>query len=242
METAKRTGGSLVNLRRVPGAGRLYRAAAPAGLGPEGLAALEALSLGTIVDLREPAEAAAAPGHLPAGARYVSVPLYRGQVPLAEPIGAVYERLLTTRGTELAEAVRAVAAGLRSPAGKPDGVLVHCAAGKDRTGLVVALALAAAGTARAGIVADYCRSGEGLSADYRSRVAARLGALLPPGPELDTALELHLASPASALESALDLLETRYGGAADFLLAHGLDPAELAALCRDLGTPVGAHA
>ena len=39
-------------------------------------------------------------------------------------------------------------------------VLVHCAAGKDRTGVVVALALAAVGVEREAIVADYVRTGE----------------------------------------------------------------------------------
>ena len=37
-------------------------------------------------------------------------------------------------------------------------VLVHCTAGKDRTGIVVALALLAVGVDRQAVVDDYARS------------------------------------------------------------------------------------
>ena len=54
-----------------------------------------------------------------------------------------------------AEFALAVSAVADSPAG---GVLVHCVEGKDRTGLVVALALRVAGVAIADIAADYAKS------------------------------------------------------------------------------------
>ena len=41
---------------------------------------------------------------------------------------------------------------------------MHCAAGKDRTGVVCALALATVGVPRASIVADYVATGERLGA------------------------------------------------------------------------------
>ena len=48
---------------------------------------------------------------------------------------------------------------------EPGGaVVVHCAAGKDRTGVVVALALSAAGVSREAIVADYVATGDRLEA------------------------------------------------------------------------------
>lgn len=50
---------------------------------------------------------------------------------------------------------------LRAISSAPDGAtLVHCAAGKDRTGTVIALALLVAGVRRDEVVADYARSGE----------------------------------------------------------------------------------
>ena len=42
----------------------------------------------------------------------------------------------------------------------PGATIVHCAAGKDRTGTVVAIALAEVGVTREAIVADYARSAE----------------------------------------------------------------------------------
>ncbi len=49
----------------------------------------------------------------------------------------------------------------------PDGAtLVHCAAGKDRTGVVVALALAEVGVTREAIVADYAASAERIEAIF----------------------------------------------------------------------------
>ncbi|MGI8653547.1 MAG: tyrosine-protein phosphatase [Geodermatophilaceae bacterium] len=50
---------------------------------------------------------------------------------------------------------------LRAIGARDDGAtLVHCAAGKDRTGTVIALALLVAGVRREDVVADYARSGE----------------------------------------------------------------------------------
>ena len=63
-----------------------------------------------------------------------------------------YLAYLRHRPDSVVEAVRTMAA----PGG---AVLVHCAAGKDRTGVVVALALAAAGVSRGAVVADYVATG-----------------------------------------------------------------------------------
>src|SRR6185503_11448128 len=58
----------------------------------------------------------------------------------------------------------AVVAALRVMARTDGASLVHCAAGKDRTGVVVALALEVAGVTREAIVADYAQTGERLEA------------------------------------------------------------------------------
>lgn len=221
------------NLRRVPsaGIGRLYRSAALNSLDAAGIRKLEALRVGTIVDLREPFESTARPDTLPAGAEYLQIPLYRGALPLAAPIEQVYRGLLNDRGTEIAKAVSAIAMSL------PSGVLLHCAAGKDRTGLVVALVLAVAGVPRRRILDDYARSAAELPDSFRERVNQELRSVLDDGDELQAALHLYLRSPASALDGALDLVEERFGSAACYLLAHGLAPAELAVLRQELAGP-----
>ena len=54
----------------------------------------------------------------------------------------------------------------------PGASVVHCAAGKDRTGVVVALSLAVAGVGHDGIVADYA-----MTADVIHALVAKLGGL-----------------------------------------------------------------
>ena len=48
---------------------------------------------------------------------------------------------------------------------------MHCTAGKDRTGLVVALALEAAGVERTAVVADYTQSALNLDGAWIERGA-----------------------------------------------------------------------
>jgi len=70
-----------------------------------------------------------------------------------------YLGYLRDRPDSVVEALRALAEPDRNGA-----AIVHCAAGKDRTGVVVALALAAAGVTRAAIVEDYVATGDVLDA------------------------------------------------------------------------------
>ena len=210
------------NLRRVPGAGALYRSAAPAPLDEHARAELAGLGLRTVIDLREEEEAAALPVQLPADCRGVAVPLYCGPVPLARPLPDVYRMLLEARSTRLVTALRAIAHAL------PEPVLLHCKAGKDRTGLVIALLLDACGIERERILADYQRSAAELGEAYREQITAYLGAELGErSPLLATALELHLDSPARALELTLQGLADEYGSVRDYLLSKGLAAHEL---------------
>lgn len=216
------------NLRRIPAAAPVYRSAAPAGHSTAQLAELE---LRAVIDLREPEEAAGAPVGLPAGCRAVAVPLYCGPVPLARPLAEVYRMLLEARSSRLVAALSAIAETL------PDPVLVHCKAGKDRTGLVIALLLEACAVPRALVLEDYQRSATGLGPDYRSQMTRALTRELgAQHPLLPAALELHLDSPAQALAVALDGLVADYGSVAGYLLAKGLEPGQLEKL-RCLASP-----
>ena len=66
-----------------------------------------------------------------------------------------------------------IVAALRLIAGSPGATIVHCAAGKDRTGTVVAIALAEVGVTREAIVADYARSAERIEAIFDRLRATR---------------------------------------------------------------------
>lgn len=109
------------------------------------------------------------------------------------------------------------------------GTVVHCAAGKDRTGTVVALALAVAGVPREEIVADYVASAERIEA-IMDRLAGR--------PPYDVTLVGHTVSQqtprAESMEEILDALDARYGGAAGWLRAHGWSTDGVERLARSL--------
>ena len=93
----------------------------------------------------------------------------------------------------------------------PGGVLVHCHAGKDRTGIVVALLLALVGVPDEVIVADYAASQEHLWPAWEAQQRAGMGGAVPP------------RAPPEAMVELLGCLEREYGGAAGYMRAAGLD-------------------
>lgn len=103
--------------------------------------------------------------------------------------------------------------------------IVHCAAGKDRTGTVVALILDAVGVDRDAIVADYAASSEVIDA-----ILVRLTGSATYASDLkDTDRKMHESKP-ETMAGLLAWLDSEWGGAAGWLTAHGLTDAELAAL------------
>ncbi len=135
---------------------------------------------------------------------------------------AIYLRYLDDRADS-------VIAALRLIAGSPGATIVHCAAGKDRTGTVVALALAEVGVTREAIVADYARSAERIEAIFdRLRATRTYAADLS-----DTDARQH-APKAATMERLLDALDDEFGGPAAWLRAHGWTDADAAALRHKL--------
>jgi rhodanese-related sulfurtransferase len=125
----------------------------------------------------------------------------------------------------LADRPDSVVAALRDVAEGDGATIVHCAAGKDRTGVVVALALEAAGVERAAVVADYVATAERMSA-----VLARLRASPTYAADLDGLPDdVHLPR-AETLERVLALLDERHGGPRGWLEAHGFGAGDVAAL------------
>lgn len=115
-----------------------------------------------------------------------------------------------------------VSAALRVVAEAEGAVVVHCAAGKDRTGTVVAMALEVAGVPREEIVADYVLTGERLE-----QIIDRL----MPRPAYGEALAKQTIDEqqprAASIEAILTALDDGYGGAAGWLRAHGWSGAEV---------------
>lgn len=104
----------------------------------------------------------------------------------------------------------------------PDGpVVVHCMGGKDRTGLVVALALRLVGESVDDAAADYARSEVNLAGRHVAWVDAAAT------PAERRRREMLLPTPASAMRSVLEELDRRYGSVEDYLIAGGLSVADL---------------
>ncbi|PBC39816.1 hypothetical protein CJ179_32105 [Rhodococcus sp. ACS1] len=215
------------NMRAVAGPGlmphTLFRSAALDHLHTEGRDMLCAYGIRTVIDLRDATERATA--DTTGGWTVAHHPLYdpRTGPPQAGDIAHVYRSLLDDRGGALVEALRALACS-------PAPVLVHCTAGKDRTGLLVALALAAVGVPDAVILDDYARSGTQVRPHREEAVRRLLTELALDSAEHARALELHLDSPPSVLAGALTHVRSRHGTMTNYLRAQGFTDTDLAAL------------
>jgi protein tyrosine/serine phosphatase len=130
-----------------------------------------------------------------------------------------------------------IVASIRTIANAGGAALVHCAAGKDRTGVVVALALDAVGVDRRAIISDYLATAVRISA-----IMARLMS----SPTYRAGLEGHdprsHAPLSGTIERVFEIVDERYGGCAAWLSAHGLSNTELGRLGRRIanaGRPSG---
>ncbi|WP_062312360.1 tyrosine-protein phosphatase [Demequina rhizosphaerae] len=126
---------------------------------------------------------------------------------------------------------RAIVRAVVAIAGEPGPVLVHCTAGKDRTGVSVALTLALVGVDREAIVADYVATHanmRGVMARSRSSWNGEMPPL-PEGVDLEEIMREMMSAPAAAIEAVLDAWAAA-GGAEAWFLAHGGTTADVAAL------------
>lgn len=166
--------------------GVLYRSSELCALDADGQRNLQSLAITDVIDLRSEREIAwNGRDVLPPGVtlHIASVHDDAQQTAPHEPERVVtpelfeaalehaYSRfpLLSTGQQALAYAVRVVSEA-------PGGVLIHCAAGKDRAGWIVAALLRAAGVCESDILADYLRSNDAVE-HLRKHVISRNGDL-----------------------------------------------------------------
>ncbi|GEM48099.1 tyrosine-protein phosphatase [Deinococcus cellulosilyticus] len=127
----------------------------------------------------------------------------------------VYQVMVTHFKTEIGRAMKAIA---DAPEGK---VLVHCHAGKDRTGIVIALALSLVGVPDEVIAADYALTDENMAEIYQEMLERE------PDPRKQAFMKAFMVSPPEAMLGLLDHLRTEYGGTAEYLQACGLTDEDL---------------
>jgi protein-tyrosine phosphatase len=206
----------------------LFRSDALHQLGEPGLEALAGLRLRTIVDLRTHVEAEIAPSPLDwFTGRHTHVSILGADLEsVPQALDGIYAYVIDNCGEAVAEAIKPLCAEQAFPA------LVHCSAGKDRTGIVIALVLAVLGVPDEIIAADYALSGGYLN-PHNIAAIGQLQASAGLGDELATEL---LASPPPLILGALDRARASHGSVEQYLLAHGLRADDLTALRSALGS------
>jgi protein-tyrosine phosphatase len=192
--------------------GALVRSDSHCFLTDAGVAAVRAYGVSRIVDLRRADECETWPS------RFAGDPLYRN-LPLLDPSDSFDEQSMSARYTAMLDRrpelfAAAVAALADAP---PGAVVVQCAAGKDRTGLVVALVLALAGVPADVIAADYALSDEAIRQHNDEMLAGVVSE-----EERARWRAIRHARPETMLEMLAHLDEV-YGGARGYLTKAGLD-------------------
>ncbi|WP_328399952.1 tyrosine-protein phosphatase [Nocardia sp. NBC_00403] len=212
--------------------GVVFRSSTPQHLTEDDLGRLIGpVGLRTLIDLRLPDEIEREGYGLLAGAavRLVNLPVRKQAQTSATPTDLVpdgHEYDLVALYRELlAGSIESVVAAARLIADADQhSVVFHCAAGKDRTGVLAAVLLDAVGVPAEAIATDYALTGERLE-----RIRQRLDTLpsyhgLPP---VRTGI---LAVDPEVIIRFLQDLHATHGSAAEWLHANGFTEAELARL------------
>jgi len=219
------TGGGVVAWRTLLRSDALHR------VGQAGFDQLTGLGLQTVLDLRVPDEVQFSPSPVDqlaeTGTRVFHLSLVGPDFSEIPPdLEGVYRFIVDRRGRAIGSAIKSLAAPGALPA------LVHCTAGKDRTGIVVAFTLAAIGVSDEIIAADYALSSLYLDPQLTpaiGRISADTG--------LDEQVtQAMMASPPELIMKVLDRARDQAGSVEGYLAHHGVTQAELAALKKVLVT------
>jgi protein-tyrosine phosphatase len=219
--------GGLVNFRDVGGLatpegrvrpGLLFRADDLCYASDAGRVALVRLDVATVIDLRTSEEREERPGPLPS----MHAPLHEaideddladsrhltGRAEGEAKLRDLYVLLLERATPQFARIFAALSVRASFPA------IVHCAGGKDRTGLTVALVQSALGVPRDAVLDDYAHLRSGL--EYDARHEAVHADFVRYGIEPDAAMGL-LSTPRWAMQDTLGVLDDAYGGIEAYL-------------------------
>ena len=201
---------------QVPGGrirtGLLFRSNAVVGLDADEAAKL---GLRTAIDLREPGERDAEPATVGTAVVHQLV-VIDGDPEAPYTLHGFTHWVVEQRGHAIAGAAR-VLAHAELPA------VFFCSSGKDRTGMLAGLLLSALGVADEAVAEDYGRTARLIPESYHALALARSQrAGLPEGTELG-----DLGSPPELMAAVLANVAERHGGAAGYLIHHGLPPADL---------------
>ena len=199
--------------------GRVFRSATLANLTEADVAAVRALGLRTVCDLRGVREAAQRPSRLPEGAERVALPieptvgasladLMRREQATGEDVVDLLKRAYLDYVSTYLHRYSEMFDLLLQP--ERQALLFHCSAGKDRTGIGAALVLTALGASRQTIMDDYVATDRLWRKDFP----------MPPGSPKPLTDALYATHP-ELLDQALATAVAPFGDVA-VLLEQGL--------------------
>lgn len=211
-------------------------------LSAEDWQALAGMGLATICDLRSPEECLQHPNGVPAAHGITEVPCeVRNDLRSDPSLTALLVADPSASGAEqamieiyrrfprvMAPVIRRIAERLLS-GGAP--LLIHCTAGKDRTGFAIAMLLQALGVSRDEIERDYLQSREWIQAPiHGAALSRRLAGVLPAG-SVEAVVAALLDVRTSYLNAAFDIIDADFGSPERYLeVAAGLDESRLTRL------------
>ncbi|MCA1192420.1 tyrosine-protein phosphatase [Saccharopolyspora sp. 6V] len=171
-----------------------------------------------VLDLRDASELNGTAHPLAQVAEVHQIELLAGihSTEVAHPLPELYQLALRNAADKLVRVFRLVLAA-EGP------VLVHCAAGKDRTGVVSAMLLSAAGVRSDAIIADYVRTDRNM---FRVLQRLEMAPALPPDVSEEDVRHL-ISTPVEAIEGVLATWAEHEEHAAGWLRAHGVTADEI---------------
>jgi protein-tyrosine phosphatase len=189
-------------------------------LTPKGRAAVRAHGIRTVIDLRTADEIAETASPFRDGLAYRHAPFTAARtmgLHRAAVDGAMADEL-----RRLAAPDGGLAAAVAAIAESEPGIVIHCLAGRDRTGIVIAIVLAAIGVPDDEIVADYVASDVELADDYvRFKLA---------NPDKVEAIDAAIERRAWTMGEVLSTLRLAFGGASAYLASAGASAAQVDAI------------
>jgi protein-tyrosine phosphatase len=212
----------------------LYRSQAFGGATPEDLDYLASLEIRLVCDLRSATERKTARDRWPAGVEPARLNLdIRSDARAAHselidairrepnPAGVHRGMLLIYRGmpTAFAAVLPELLARLLDPAHLP--VVIHCHAGKDRTGFICAIILAALGVLDEHVLADYLLTAQRIDRQRLSLELVDTFSAFVGVPLTVEALQVALDVRPEYLDAAMQALAADYGGIDGYLQTAG---------------------
>lgn len=198
--------------------GAFVRSEAPIDFSQEDLHRLLDYGIRTSIDLRSEMERSRRPSQLADRTDYRRIPLISGLASFMTKSddefnwGDHYIRFMEDGAIWLRDVLKACAEA-------QDAVLIHCSAGKDRTGIIVACLLSIAGVSEEDIEADYCISELYLQHLYE-KIIERSQKLYPDDPyTMDSPV---LRTNAENMKTLLKYMDETHGGIVPYLQSIGI--------------------